>query len=274
MGSRPFKSNSSSVVVMSQATFTVPTTQQPHARPERWIVDARLVYVNDIEYSLEELRASLAQYRYKEEPPAALLREEINEPRKNNIKLEDELDMTINGLPSTPVKSSSKLSRGISSPTINTKAALADIMEIFNQPLKHEQFSSEDEDEDEEADQFEQPNFMSASRKPAEKLQVFRDENVSIFRDENAPVGNGKMTIFRDENEPVKRQPLAPKQKSPGGPLLLPMAPPPVPDENEPLRRNRVPLGSKIIERKIDEVEEELFGGPPQFVQSELEGQG
>ncbi|KAK9710784.1 protein kinase [Basidiobolus ranarum] len=102
----------------SQTQKTGQKEQPSKGRPkaEKMIVDTNSVYQKDKEISLEEMRASLEQYRYQDVHYST---------STCNTKTEISNNQSLN-------------SSQMPSPTINTKAALADIMEIFNQPLQHE----------------------------------------------------------------------------------------------------------------------------------------
>jgi hypothetical protein len=132
-----------------------PTTSLPR---DHWIVDFYAVYSNGGEYSLEELRA---MHRDKHPPKPS-------SPPKRRQEDDDIVDIR--------PKSNKKL-RKKASPTIHTKAAMNDVMELFNQPSEAEQFH------------LMTPLHPTAAKKvadglatPAMKPFVFTDENV-----ENVP---------------------------------------------------------------------------------------
>jgi hypothetical protein len=93
----------------------VKETKKPEAKKkEQFACNLSLLYDGDKEImSLEELRASSTKYAVKPIPKA--------------------------------LKSALKKPKNVASPTINTKAAMEDVFEMFNQPISTHVWEDEDE---------------------------------------------------------------------------------------------------------------------------------
>ncbi|KAJ3414968.1 hypothetical protein HDV05_005799 [Chytridiales sp. JEL 0842] len=95
----------------------------------------------------------------------------------------------------------------MASPTINTKAALADVFEMFNTPLPQEEGNTHDaEEEDEQIESSQMRQNVRVERKP-DWYDVESDETISakVYK---APVTKLKIGVFHDEeNPPASAQP-------------------------------------------------------------------
>lgn len=81
-----------------------------------------------------------------EEVAAVATQQQQNPPSSYNGNISgDIVDSDDEEVVSRPVQQSDKKKRIAVSPTINTKAALADVYEMFSQPLSCEQYDEEDE---------------------------------------------------------------------------------------------------------------------------------
>lgn len=87
--------------------------------------------------------------------------------------------------------------RAMPSPTINTKAALADIMEIFNQPLKCERGSDGDSDNSDSG-----YHRRRVPRQVPPKIPIYRDENAAPG-DESAIRGGETMRSQQQQRNPL-----------------------------------------------------------------------
>ncbi|KAK9720549.1 protein kinase, variant 2 [Basidiobolus ranarum] len=108
-------------------------------RAEKLTVNLDLFYAQNEEFCFEEMRAKLAKYKAPGSKVKVLKDTELfstsvsTENRNPSMKSAE------------PFTESNFKKKSLPSPTINTKAALADILEIFNQPLKCEQYDSDEE---------------------------------------------------------------------------------------------------------------------------------
>ncbi|CAG8546661.1 10350_t:CDS:2 [Racocetra fulgida] len=156
----------------------VPTTSKlkiyhDELRNEKIFVDLNTIYVDGNEFSFEELRAM------------ALKQHSIISSSYNNRMCVDNFENNVNELNTMDQKLKDE-SRSISpkklakkpSPTINTKAALADILEIFSQPMNYEK-SDDDTDED---------DITSVSK--YDKLFIRKTPRNNIINDENVAPSN------------------------------------------------------------------------------------
>ncbi|CAK9780273.1 hypothetical protein CC85DRAFT_201541 [Cutaneotrichosporon oleaginosum] len=177
------------------------------------------------------------------------------------------------------------------SPTVNTKLANAEVMDLFNQTIhggKARQSDSEssDEDEDDGDDHEEQvmptplPRPRAAMMTPGGMVpptpcpapgrsNIFADENSEPFGDENAPAAR-KLVVFdenanADENRRPAMTPRAPLGTTPRAPLGMrtPLAPTPraVADENDTPAPSR-PVQRNIFALQQDAIAEEEESSP------------
>ncbi|KAG4305737.1 hypothetical protein PORY_000647 [Pneumocystis oryctolagi] len=168
-------------------------------KEEKIMVDLEAIYCkNGEEYSLDELKAKAMNLLGKDW-------EDDNEGRtvplysKNKTPLlEDSFQI------------SSNLKRGQESPTINTKEALADIFDIFNQPLKCDQLdnSSDENGNDVYEDNLvqEQPENTTWSQESPSSDKVYAgtfEENEN-FNCENLHE-NENVKIFTQNNEKKRK---------------------------------------------------------------------
>ncbi|KAJ3104108.1 hypothetical protein HDU97_009557 [Phlyctochytrium planicorne] len=136
-----------------------------------------------------------------------------------------------------PVKATGFVSKklgNLPSPTINTKAALADVFDMFNAPLPAEVEAEEEAEREERQHQLQQeqirskPLWHEVENDETVSSKVFKrasNEKFGVFVDEDAKVPQaskpavGKMSIFVDENErpvPTKTsKPTASESKPP-----------------------------------------------------------
>lgn len=167
-------------------------------KTERTAVKLELIYPRGSEeYSLEELRAQAKGHLSRRWPNSPtnrqnLLNETTTTPIKGGfVKLFTNAD--------SPVRRRRKAP----SPTINTKAALADIFDIFNKPLKCDK-GSDDEQSAEEDDQY------------AQFTQTFtideKDETTAVtINEESVTVSIKPDTITNNESTPAT--PATPAQE-------------------------------------------------------------
>ncbi|RIB13826.1 Mad3/BUB1 homology region 1-domain-containing protein [Gigaspora rosea] len=157
-------------------------------RNEKMFVDLNIIYVDGIEFSFEELRAmtlkrqSTIPCNYDNRMCVDNVENNINELVSMNQILNDEPDLkTI-----SPKKLTKK-----PSPTINTKAALADIMEFFSQPMNYEK-SDDDTDED---DMTSVSKYDKLFTRKTPMNNIINDENIapSNYSDHH---GNFRMVPF------------------------------------------------------------------------------
>ncbi|KAI9144517.1 hypothetical protein BKA69DRAFT_799854 [Paraphysoderma sedebokerense] len=167
---------------------TVPPTKSqtavPGKRPERTIANLDLLYVGQDEFSFEETRAkkyydNTDDYMIDHENEEAMnpgdavknrKRAPLSEGSRTNASKDGQKaksDAKKLAIYQDPPKRSSS----VASPTINTKAALADIIEMFNQPLP-----SAEEEDDEPPPEPTLP--LVKPRKPQSSLKnmIFRDD--------------------------------------------------------------------------------------------------
>ncbi|KAJ1969970.1 protein kinase [Dispira parvispora] len=128
-------------------------------REERLAVDQTLFYRDQGEVSLEEVRASQSRYQYVKVSPSIRAKESsaqtlpkqlqqlsvvsepathFSTPKQYTVNLRDESD------DETVPLAGALRKRLATSPTINTKVAEAEMIEIWNQPLKHDDGSDDD----------------------------------------------------------------------------------------------------------------------------------
>ena len=134
-----------------------------------------MYYKDGEEFSFEELRAVLQKYKFRP-PPAPF------HFKPSPFKL-------VNLSPAV---------KNFASPTINTKAALADVFEMFNQPLNDE-VDQEDE------------TISSKLYKPT--IDENTDGGMMVFKDDGTNHDIGKLKIFREENPFVSPEKETPARK-------------------------------------------------------------
>ncbi|CAG8435429.1 9138_t:CDS:2 [Ambispora gerdemannii] len=165
------ETNSSHTLAKHSSSSQTRKAKSSHAQlPEKLFINLGQFYVGDEEFCFEEIRAK----KYLGWDDKNIEKEEHSIDEKTSECYTDvKTNPTSNTSQGTPIKDattdeSEKTNRP--SPTINTKEALADIYEIFSQPLIHEH--SDDENGD----------YGSSSRTKREnKPKIFFDEN-SLLR--------------------------------------------------------------------------------------------
>ncbi|KAJ3101754.1 hypothetical protein HK100_004491, partial [Physocladia obscura] len=251
------------------------------SQKECFVSDIRKIYRDDKEFSFEEIRA---QY----EESVAAIKAASAVPNSPNLLCEESMDMTVissesdddsqHGIELERLKKLNavsahenssiqknpphpppilvpniKKSSMVASPTINTKAALADVYEMFNAKLPHEKLqlpkvnqmlqiqelmNNEEGEEEEEEEDLDLNVKHNLETKP-EWYEIEADETISKQVYQPAPVAiKLKKSIFVDNENPVVQtsikvfndEPLIAEDK-----------------ENAPVLAKRKPLGSKPI---------------------------
>ncbi|ORX89967.1 hypothetical protein K493DRAFT_336328 [Basidiobolus meristosporus CBS 931.73] len=169
---------------------------QKSKREEKLAADLDLFYSQNEELCFEEMRAKLSKYKSS----TSTAKSSRPSERFLNSKSAEAAGQKIQ--PEKAFNESSTKKKSVPSPTINTKAALADILEIFNQPLKCEQFDSDDDayDDDEYS-----PIQLATEKKSevsnyAQNRPLYDENRHPSYSDENNNKGN-----------PSSRVPFAPK---------------------------------------------------------------
>ncbi|OLL25090.1 Checkpoint serine/threonine-protein kinase BUB1 [Neolecta irregularis DAH-3] len=128
---------------------------QPGKRPEFVVVNLEAMYPSPgVEYSYEELRAKLHglyQVKWPENPKKSspISTFQLSQPSQSQDYMM-ELKEAQTPVKSSPNSNSDFIKRKAASPTINTKEAMADIIDIFSQPLKCDRSDYDSSVEDEE----------------------------------------------------------------------------------------------------------------------------
>ncbi|CAG8729076.1 10466_t:CDS:2, partial [Acaulospora colombiana] len=190
------------------------------SRSEKIFVDLNIIYANGNEYSFEELRAKIREYEVKTKVESTNDRAaESQAPQSKGItqlsnKTNSEChEQTIPRMSPTLLHPKKLFKRP--SPTINTKAAFADIMELFNQPLncEHSDDYKEDENSDKSNDQTPRRKKSDVPRTPQNNCvtPVFKGsakndalENCSNLRDNNRRVPFELMTPIQETSREYK----------------------------------------------------------------------
>ncbi|KAJ3089502.1 hypothetical protein HK102_006235 [Quaeritorhiza haematococci] len=142
--------------IKSKAVLSLSTkntkAKPPVKRSERFACDLSLVYVGDEEFSFEEIRAARVGYiPSPDEPQPQMMTEDTSSITSSDSKAIRQRSPVTKNPPEDANVESFAVRKGkmAVSPTINTKAALADVFEMFSQPLqcemKQEMYAEEDE---------------------------------------------------------------------------------------------------------------------------------
>ncbi|KAJ1648790.1 protein kinase [Dispira simplex] len=147
--------STTSTILSHRDNPSQPVENKKPKREERLAVDQTLFYRDQGEVSLEEVRASQPRYQYvgakessTESLPSQLQRLSVigepashfSTPKQYTVNLRDESD------DETVPLAEALRKRLATSPTINTKVAEAEMIEIWNQPLKYDDGSDDDFD--------------------------------------------------------------------------------------------------------------------------------
>ncbi|TIA70114.1 hypothetical protein E3P91_03293 [Wallemia ichthyophaga] len=173
----------------------------------RVAVDLQRVYCDNTEYSFMELKAKQLGLFGKKYP----------EPTVN------EWDWMPKDEPSIDEKPRKRAP----SPTVNTKAALDDVMELFNQPLACDRPNSPSSDSDDSSVDAPQPLVMPTPNKAP--MMMFTDEHTArvpptVAEEDSSPPG----PMYKDENVAS-----TPAVKSTSGPVRMPFGMKPSVEEEE-----------------------------------------
>ncbi|TIA87156.1 hypothetical protein E3P99_03346 [Wallemia hederae] len=164
----------------------------------RVAVDLNRVYCDNTEFSFMELKAKqMGLFGKKYPEPAA-----------------DEWDWMPRDEPSIEEKPRKRAP----SPTVNTKAALDDVMELFNQPLACDRPDSPPSDSDDSSVDAPQPLIMPTPNKAP--MMMYTDEHTArvppmIAEDDSSP----PPAMYKDENAAAVSTPAV---KSSSGPVRMP----------------------------------------------------
>ncbi|CAG8521237.1 6112_t:CDS:2 [Diversispora eburnea] len=190
------KQISSSDTILKSNTILTSNTNAPNIRPkgnctENTFVDLNTIYANGNEYSFEELRAKSKSH----DRPTS---------KTNSVS---EYYEPIPGMTPNPPNIKKLVKKP--SPTINTKAAFADIMELFNQPLNCEQ--NEDYQEDGELNS-KQTNFLNQTSSDPKSDILKTPQNHSRFNDnvENIRSTNYSNLCERENNRKIPFELMTP----------------------------------------------------------------
>ncbi|GAO49883.1 hypothetical protein G7K_4020-t1 [Saitoella complicata NRRL Y-17804] len=190
----------------------------------------------------EEAARLAAEGKARQEEAARIAAEE---QRKREEEAAAELELTPKAAPrefsiaiaQTPLKDEDAPRRKVikcASPTINTKAAMDDVLDLFNAPLRCEREESDDSEEDSDEDEDEDMGDTPAAEIMSEVVLAGEDGDSESDSDEDVEGDEReeddlvtpmkKLDIFVDPTVTLQQQPA---------PELPPPAPPVFQDENE-----------------------------------------
>ncbi|TIC11287.1 hypothetical protein E3Q14_02333 [Wallemia mellicola] len=212
----------------------------------RVAVDLHRVYCDDTEYCFLELKAKQMGLFGKRWP----------EPSS------DDWDWMPKDEPSIDEKPRKRAP----SPTVNTKAALDDVMELFNQPLACDRPNTSLSDSDSSVD-APQPLVMPTPNKPA-PMMMFTDEHTArvppaVAEDEEdakSPPGPPP-AVFKDENAAAVSTPAV---KSSSGAMRMPFGMK-APQEAEEMKETEEPPAETVQEDGIQEEYYDDLNKQPRF---------
>eukprot|EP00842_Homolaphlyctis_polyrhiza_P004544 jgi/Hompol1/5090/HPOL_000486-RA len=189
---------------------TVAPTAAAAKSGSRMVWRPDLLFPDGIELSVEQTRAALPRYCYRSDPMLAKKQQQQQDEEQDDgddMDIADDSQMQIDtpphiGASVNPADSPARIRpaaqhrmsqqeikpRQISSPTINTKAALVDIFEMFSAPLAAEE-------------PIEDNLFVPRTGEQTAAPTIWEDEDETISgKVYRPPTSSVKIGVFRDEN--------------------------------------------------------------------------